>query len=103
MRVRPHSRSRPFTGPATGPSVAASRARAHQVIGGPAEALSLAAIGHVEDRPALIDRAAELLALHWELSPDVVRRALDDPALVREALENAAPEGAALIYGPGSD
>ena len=51
------------------------------MIGGPAEALSLAAVGHVEDRPALIDRAAELLALHWELSPDVVRRVLSDPAL----------------------
>ena len=71
--------------------------------GGPAEALSLAAVGHVEDRPALIDRAAELLALHWELSPDVVRRVLSDPALVRKAMEHAAPEGAALIYGPGSD
>ena len=82
--------------------MAAARAGSHQVTG-PAEALSLAAVGHVEDRPALIDRAAELLALHWELSPDVVRRVLDDPATVREALENAAPEAAALIYGgPGS-
>ena len=70
---------------------------------GPGPALALAAVGHEEDRPALIDRAAELLALHWELSPDVVRRVLDDPALVREALENAAPEGAALIYGNGPD
>ena len=71
---------------------------------GPGEALSLAAVGHLEARPALIDRAAELLALHWELSPDVVRWVLDDPATVREALENAAPEAAALIYGgPGSD
>ena len=66
---------------------------------GPGPALSLAAVGHVEDRPALIDRAAELLALHWELSPDVVRRALSDPAKVREALEHVAPSGAALIYG----
>ena len=70
---------------------------------GPGEALSLAAIGHVEARPVLIDRAAELLALHWELSPDVVRRVLSDPALVREVMEHVAPEGAALIYGPGSD
>ena len=66
---------------------------------GPGEALSYAAIGHIEGRSELIDRAAELLALYWELSPDVVRRALDDPAKVREALENAVPEAAALIYG----
>ena len=70
---------------------------------GPGEALSYAAIGHIEGRSELIDRAAELLALHWNLSPDLVRRVLSNPTTVREAMENAVPEAAALIYGPGSD
>ena len=67
---------------------------------GPGEALSYAAIGHIEGRSELIDRAAELLAMHSESSPDVVRRVLSDPVLVREAMEHVAPEGASLVYGP---
>ena len=68
---------------------------------GPGLALSFAAIGHLGDRPALIDRAAQLLAPHWpDLTPGAVRRALGNPAKVRDAMEHVAPEGAALIYGP---
>ena len=70
---------------------------------GPGPALSMAAVGHLEDRPALIDRAAEELALYFEVDPKDVRRALSDPIRVRKALVNVAPEGAALIYGPESD
>ena len=66
---------------------------------GPGLALSFAAVGHVGDRPAMIDRAAQLLAAHWQLNPKDVRRALGNPAKVREAMEHVAPEGAALIYG----
>ena len=46
---------------------------------GPGPALSFAAIGHLEDRPALIDRAAEELAFYFEVDPKDVRRALSDP------------------------
>ena len=54
--------------PAAGPAEGATLARPgkgahHQVNGpGPGQALSMAAIGHLGDRPALIDRAAEELA-----------------------------------------
>ena len=68
---------------------------------GPGPALLLAAIGHLTGWRGMIDRAALLLAPHWpDLTVARVRAALADPAKVREALENAAPEGAALLYGP---
>ena len=70
---------------------------------GPGPALSMAAIGHLEDQPELIDRAAQELAFYFEVDPKDVRRALSDPIRVRKALANIAPEGAALIYGPESD
>ena len=70
---------------------------------GPGEALSFAAIGHIEDRPRLIYRAAVMLALHFEVDPKDVRRALSDPTTVRAAMEHVVPEAARLVYGPGSD
>ncbi len=94
----PHKTPRSFARPATGPGVADARARFNQV-SGPGPALSMAAVGHLVDRPALIDTAAELLALHFEVDPKAVRRALSDPIRVKKALVNVAPEGAALIYG----
>ena len=66
---------------------------------GPGLALSMASVGHLEDRPALIDRAAQLLALHFEVDQADVRRALSDPVRVKKALENIAPEATNLIYG----
>ena len=70
---------------------------------GPGPALSLAAVGHVEARPALIDRAARLLAPHWpDLTPGAVRRALADPAKVAAALAHVAPEAYHPVYSdPG--